>query len=1141
MSTVTNSAITKIAAVTAGLAMFASFALVAPAQAASLTNAQVQSILSMISAFGADSTVIANVRASLTGGTPSSTTSTTSTTGSTTTTSSCNFTMSLTNGSKGSDVTCLQTALINAGYTIPAGATGYFGNQTKSAVAAWQKANNIAPAVGYFGSISRSHWNLGVTTTTGTTGGTTTGTVSTTGGTTTGGTTALTGNGLKVAVAAGSPNGTVLVMKQGIANLGEFTFSNPTSAAIKVTNLTFNRIGVSNDNTLTNIYLYNGVNRITDSAGISNSQFSYSNTAGLFTVPAGSTYTVAVRSDIANTTSGQQVGVQLTSVGSNGTLDSSVSFPVVGGLQTISAASLASVTFSTNTLPAINTSLSPTADYTVWQNTISVSTNPVKLSMLRLTNLGSIDASDVQNLRLYVDGTQVGTAVPQMNANRTVSFDLSASPVTLSTSNHIIKVIANVVGGSSRTLTLSLQRSSDAMFVDTQLNQPVTLSTGNTTTSFSAATAGVQTIDSVSSNSGVTVTKAAASPINDIPVGASNVKLASFNFLASGEAVKVRDLYVYASSELANGKIMVNGIQVGSTKTISGASGTATDFSLGSSLIIPAGKVTVVDIYGDTKDSNGVNISSGTTVQVTLKASTSNGQGQSSLNSTPVPGSNTSGNALTVSNSALTATKYTGYGNQTMVPGTNGARLGSFTLSAGSTEGINVNTIAMKLSSSTDVTNLTLKDHATGQQIGSVVNTPSGTGNTFSVNLNIPESSTKTIDVYGNILSNAANNDLITATLTTSTSGTGSVTSTNSSLLGDVALQTVTVGTGSLTAALGASNLVNTVVLAGSSKVQVGDYTFSALNTPYTIQKLEITVPNSSATSTTGVTIQYKDANGNTQKVTQALNVIAANPTATSTFSGLSMFVPKNDSADLQVFVGVPTISNGATSGAAITATLVGNAGFQAVNSAGNATTTIGATGASVSSASNGYGTVYVRKSVPTFAMQTVGTTPVAAQALYRVNVTADASGAIDLGQLSFKVATSTGTGGITLGAFSLYDTANNTVALGSANAVANSTGIVTIPFTNPQQIGAGQMKTYELRSANVPWTTAGQSITISLAQDAASATNDTASTIKSSSNTTWSDRSATDHATLGFGASDWTNGYLLKDFVNDVTSFNHS
>jgi len=101
------------------------------------------------------------------------------------------------------------------------------------------------------------------------------------------------------------------------------------------------------------------------------------------------------------------VGVQLTSVGSNGTLDSSVSFPVVGGLQTISAASLASVTFNTNTLPAINTSLSPTADYTVWQNTISVSTNPVKLSMLRLTNLGSIDASDVQNLRLYVDGTQV--------------------------------------------------------------------------------------------------------------------------------------------------------------------------------------------------------------------------------------------------------------------------------------------------------------------------------------------------------------------------------------------------------------------------------------------------------------------------------------------------------------------------------------------------------------------------------------------------------------------------------------------------------------------------------------------------------------------------------------------------------------
>jgi len=67
-------------------------------------------------------------------------------------------------------------------------------------------------------------------------------------------------------------------------------------------------------------------------------------------------------------------------------------------------------------------------------------------------------------------------------------------------------VIANITGGSSRTLQLSLQRSSDAMFVDTQLNQPVTTTVGSTAT-FSAVTAGKQTIAFVSGTNGVRLAK----------------------------------------------------------------------------------------------------------------------------------------------------------------------------------------------------------------------------------------------------------------------------------------------------------------------------------------------------------------------------------------------------------------------------------------------------------------------------------------------------------------------------------------------------------------------------------------------------------------------------------------------------------
>ncbi len=62
----------------------------------------------------------------------------------------------LTIGSQGADVTALQNALIAAGQSIPAGATGYFGSQTQAALAAWQAANGVSPAAGYYGPITKA-------------------------------------------------------------------------------------------------------------------------------------------------------------------------------------------------------------------------------------------------------------------------------------------------------------------------------------------------------------------------------------------------------------------------------------------------------------------------------------------------------------------------------------------------------------------------------------------------------------------------------------------------------------------------------------------------------------------------------------------------------------------------------------------------------------------------------------------------------------------------------------------------------------------------------------------------------------------------------------------------------------------------
>lgn len=146
MNIATTNAIAKIAAVVAGLGLVSmSFAFAVPAKAATVDDlqAQINALLAQIAA--------------LQGGSSSASTT---------------FTMDLTVGSTGAEVTALQNFLISNGYAIPAGATGYFGAQTQAALAAFQAANGISPAAGYFGPSTRAKVNgMGGGSTGGSTGG----------------------------------------------------------------------------------------------------------------------------------------------------------------------------------------------------------------------------------------------------------------------------------------------------------------------------------------------------------------------------------------------------------------------------------------------------------------------------------------------------------------------------------------------------------------------------------------------------------------------------------------------------------------------------------------------------------------------------------------------------------------------------------------------------------------------------------------------------------------------------------------------------------------------------------------------------------------------------------------------------------
>src|SRR3990167_2258388 len=197
---------------------------------------------------------------------------------STTTSAQCNFTRSLTIGSNGSDVTCLQNYLTSTGhFTFSGGSTGYFGSATKAAVASWQASNNVSPAVGFFGPISKNKYTsvANIITTTETTETTQT-TETPVSGT------------VSVSLASGSPSAQTVIADSTTADGAQalieglrLTF---TGNNVKITSLKVKRGGISADADIANMYLKVNGNILDNIASVSSTYSTFNNAAGLFAV-----------------------------------------------------------------------------------------------------------------------------------------------------------------------------------------------------------------------------------------------------------------------------------------------------------------------------------------------------------------------------------------------------------------------------------------------------------------------------------------------------------------------------------------------------------------------------------------------------------------------------------------------------------------------------------------------------------------------------------------------------------------------------------------------------------------------------------------------------------------------------------------
>ncbi len=1052
------------------------------------------------------------------------------------------FATNLTVGSKGADVMNLQkvlntdaaTQVAATGAGSPGNETTTFGPATKAAVIKFQEkyaTDILAPVgltkgTGFVGASMRAYLNAHF-------GGVA-------GGTTGGTTIPATGS---VRLSTDTPAAGVIVAGQAIADLAHFTFPNTTGAELKITNLVFNRTGVSNDTTLTNVYLYNGANRLTDAAAVSSSKITFNDASGLFTIPAGGSINLAVKADIDSSSTGQIVGVALASVMS-GTTAIAGTYPIAGNNMTIASAggTMSGISWGTvispGTAPDLQTGL------VMWENTVTVTNRAVNFSAFTLRQIGSAGSKDLATFQLFVDGNQFGTTIASTDANGYLTFT-SATPIKLETGNHNIKLVGDIIGGSTKTFSWSLQQAGDAVFTDSQLGVSILA------TSFTSKTTTTSTISGTTGGS-LSIIKATDSPSGNVVLTGTNVVLGKFTLKAMGEPIKVEYLRVAVDGAttttdyaLRNGALYANGVQVGNTIALrenSHATAAYTEFSLGSSLqITPGTPVTLevrADIYNTGATANA--LVSGDVITVSVASFAGSYKKMTSLlYNTDAP--TATANQLAIVSGSISGAKKSSYANQTVVLPKTAQKVGSFTVTSTDGEDVNLNTINVNFVkasnpsvglASGDVTDLYVvyNGKTSSTKATADVTTDSTSANSFSINEKLAANATIDIDVYATLNSTIGLSDTVIPSLYVS--GLTAVSARSVNITQTVG-QTISNSAGTLTAAVVTKSETAIKLLVGATTPKVATFRFSALNDTFKVTDIGLTFAGTqngaSGIAAGAINNVVLKASGMADKVIS----LTSDTTATST--GMNLEVPAGSTGkDVDVYLNLNNVGTGAaTSSANIIVTL---SSFKALTSAGTIYN-----GGTVGSAGQN---MYVYKSVPTISAVSLPQTNLAAVAgaeatLAKFTISADNAGKIGWKKMKFTITKTTdtdiygtssmklkdSTGTVIAGTFSTSTPGTNSTT--SAFGASSTGGTIIFVADNEQEISTSE--TYSLIDTVTGTVTSGKYISTSFSYPSSFAAPDTYTIVAATGATfVWTDRSADSH---GVGTADWNNEYKVPGF----------
>jgi hypothetical protein len=932
-------------------------------------------------------------------------------------------------GSRGTDVMNLQkvlnmypqTQVSASGAGSPGMETTYFGAGTRAAVNKFQALHlaelGITAPTGNVFAGTRGLLNQVCSGTTSTNTNTNTNTTTTSGA-------------VNAMLSSSQPTG-MLVAGQAGARLAEVTFTgNGTVTAVEL-----QRTGVSADATLANVYLYDGNIRITDAASVVTGGYIRFNAgSGLFTVNG--TRTLTVRADIAAATSGQSVGVKLNSLTANGAVSTYTN--VMGNMLQIGSATPATVNFSTINLTGTTVDAG-TQNYKLWEGSSSVGTRDVTLKAATFKFVGSAPVDAVTNVSLYVDGTKVsGPSMINAANNNKLSFDLGTGYL-LRTGSHTIEVRGDIVKGSNRTMTFSIENVADLMLEDTSLSGVnVSATVANV-----AMTQSNSTYRTITVNSGsVTVNVDPAFVANKVTGGATNVPVAQFTMKAYGEDVKVTSLNVTPSLSsaapyaggLPNVSLYVNGGQIGTSQNWTSG---ALTYNLGSSLIIPAGQTVTLTVKADIVNATSSSSYTAGTVAVAISGS-SNGQGMSSNEIVNVAASTVTGNSLTVSSGAGSFARTAGFTAVSVAPNTTNVKIGSFTLQADSSEDIRVTTLGVNpvvaSYAITNLSNLTVKSN--GVVVGTPVGNPAAGTSTFSFSdIVVPANSTRTFEVYADI--SGASSGSVTASMQVTYRGVVSNTTTTSSAAG-VAITSA------------ASTLADATLVSSSPVAQyvVGGSTFG-------IATFKL------STASAGTVANVRELRFQTAGTDAIESITVGGVTApvisggTTTVSGLNISI-SSTGTDVPVTVKYSGFQNSTAGGslqASVSGVTVTLGHIEATSGSGSVITN------TTPVASNAMVLVASKPTVSISSTQGGVLILGAENKVGEFTVSADANGKVSIATTTINLTANN----ITAPVFTSFSIKDGSTVISSGSVATTSATTAVVSFAPNYEISAGQSKTFSL------------------------------------------------------------------------------